>query len=126
MSETESMIAKWQRARDVALRVNEHLTKACGCDPDWKRNTHIDKYKIELAPSKYPGHFVLGGHSGAYGSSSVYSCIGDNETRFLVAAINEQMKTIAQRADEMAKVAAEEARLAARKEAESVLAEATS
>ena len=126
-----SKIDEFNKARETYNRVKNNLFNATGRDGEGNRNEHNDKAVLKI--EYYDKHtsswndacLILHASHGYYGSSSGYSDMDNATAKYVVKALNNHLREIADEAIEMAKEDMESARKSAENEAKLVLGEIT-
>lgn len=126
-----SKIDEFNKARETYNRVKNNLFNATRRDREGNIEERNDKAVLEI---RYYGKhtqdwndacLILHASHGYYGSSSGYSDMDNSTAKYMVKALNNHLREIADEAIEMAKADMESARKAAENEAKLVLGEIT-
>ena len=126
-----SKIDEFYKARETYNRVKTNLFNATRRDSKGNRDEHNDKavlairYYDKHTPDWNDACLILHASHGYYGSSSGYSDMDNSTAKYMVKALNNHLREIADEAIEMAKEDMESTRKAAENEAKLVLGEIT-
>ena len=126
-----SKIDEFNKARETYNRVKNNLFNATRRDREGNREERNDKAVLEISYcNKHASDWndaclILHASHGYYGSSSGYSDMDNSTAKYMVKALNNHLREIADEAIEMAKADMESARKAAENEAKFVLGEIT-
>jgi hypothetical protein len=119
-----SKIDEYRKSENIADRIARDVTAALGKDRSDNDKHHIGIRFTRIDNEQWtPMLFRVYARHGYYGNSSGYSDTSTELGQFLAVAIEEVLPACFERAAELAKEAAETARVAASSEAEEVLRE---
>lgn len=124
-----SKIDEFNRAKDIYNRVKHNLYKATSRNEDGQNDPINDKgcltirYSGQHTPDWHDAILALHASHGYYGSFSCYSDMDEQTAKYMIKALNNNLRRIADEAIELARKDMEAARKAAKDEAELVLRE---